>query len=233
MAGYEAPAGTIRYIDQGVGKRPIKEKYYVLRVDYGEYGYFGNYPNIYFVDTIKWLVDNEVYHQFIPDSIVQFLPDSAVNIDGLGIVSPRVLSGRTSIKWFFSGEEIESSYYEQCFFTGEPEEGEQICYRAGKITYAGWASYDNQNEKEEKDEESSVPRALDKDYTEQDVTEKQQDIQIWSNDKLLPPIFGLKNCVYFPSDLASYTISNAEKDPWGIISQYPVFGLSFTSKEHI
>jgi len=228
VANFEAAPGTIRYIDQGVGKPLLKQKYYALKVSYGDYGYFGDYPYVYFVNTIKYLVDFKSYDQYVPDTIVQFLPDSAVNIDDLEIVSPRVLNNRTSINWFFTGPEIESTYYEQCFWTDDSE-SDEICYRAGNITFAGWASY-KKDEKEEKIQDAAPPTAIDSDYTLKNVEDKQEEITQWVNNNLLPPIFGQSNCVYFPSNLDGYKLENYEKNPWGIISQYPVNGLSIQSE---
>jgi hypothetical protein len=229
VANFEAAPGTIRYIDQGVGKRPKAEKYYALKVSYPKNPYDGPPPDYGY----KYLTDFNFYNQFIPDIIVQFLPDSSVNIDKLGIVSPRSFQGKTGFHWTLDNQTakiLETTYNDDKYYlySGE-EEGAEIYYMFGYKIYAGWAYY-KKTDKEEKIPDETAPGALDNDWTLEQVKDKQEEINQWVNANLLPPIFGQSNCVYFPSNLDGYKLENYEKNPWGIISQYPVSGLRIQSE---
>ena len=85
----------------------------------------------------------------------------------------------------------------------------------------GWAEQSGKPNQNKTDANPTAPEALDKDWTPEEVIEKQKDLQIWVDNNLLPPIFGPTNSVYFPSNLGD-TNSFTGEDRNPIITGYPI-----------
>lgn len=243
MRGPRAVPGTIRYTEiiGKNGKKTLKkEKYYYWQLSFGnltyakynEYrtGYAGN-PDSY-QDHTDWYPSlNELIYQILPDRDVDF---SKVN--------SHLFKKPIGINWSIQPNDIttlEDYIVEDDPFIQENDFEEYISTLQigtyfiwsiesqpikGYGIYDCWAQYKH---KDEKQPDTQAPGALDFDYKPEDVIAKQDDIQLWSNQYLLPPIFGLTNCVYFPSNLDGYKedTDKPELNQWGIISQYPIAGL--------
>jgi len=231
--------GDIKYIEKKINGKTIfeKQKYYKVQLDSGPFD--ANKPSyIASVYGIKDVTARDYYDEVkkLSFNVLSILPDTNIDLSNINKINSYVKINSKYAEYKFIDYKTnidtirDETYYDIFYLIGEVLdtmlEGQQYNFiyeksaTTGVFEIEGWASYN----KKEKDESAIPPSALDKDWTIDEVIDKQQDLQYWADNNLLPPIFGPTNCVYFPSNLG-----NTKPDDLGvnegrnpIIKKYPV-----------
>ena len=244
MAVGKYPPGTIRYIDyigQDGKTYTKKQKYYWLKLNIPNDGTWSGFASVYKEGWITGIGGYphppyfEYYKDFSNKFTVYYLPDASIKLKD------------TTFGLYVKENTFKADYYElkddiiyyNNLYSGEyiaedlgdaidsVPDGQQFNfkyiweYAVGESYCFGWAELIKKSDSEET--ESSAPSALDNDWTLEQVEEKIKDLQLWSDNNLLPPIFGPTNCVYFPSDLGS-TKPDKPQDTNPIIKSHPFKG---------
>jgi len=241
MRGPRAVPGEIRYtkITGANGKITLKkEKYYYWVLSFGNLTYdtYLSYDSGYAGNENSYQT-NILYYPGLTEQIYQFSPDRNADFSK---INSHFFKKLINSKWVINLDSITilEDYTVEKDYIQENDFGDFIDGLApgtyftwfnrsttmkGYAVYDAWASY---KEKEETEPKSAPPNALDKDWTLEEVKEKQDEIQQWVDNNLYPPIFGPTNCVYFPSNLGNLEPDKpGEQNP--VIKSYPAKGSIF------
>lgn len=236
------PAGTIRYVNYtGADEKTYtkKQKYYWLKLSITNDGTWSGFASIYKETWVTGSARNPPYTYYTKDYSNKFkldyLPDASIKLTDTSFLA--YVKENTFYADYYTFVEIDkivNNLYDNSYQNegiqeaiDELPEGQQfngnveVEFAVGEKYVFGWAELTKKSDAELTE---SPPSALDKDWTLEEVEEKIKDLQLWSDNNLLPPIFGPTNCVYFPSDLG-----NTEPDKPGdqnpVIKSYPIRGF--------
>jgi hypothetical protein len=245
------PPGTIRYLTN-IGKDGkiyrLKQKYYQVRLEvpWKTPEHYWAYQTDYYYNLVTGLYGSSDYLSekiFTYPGIIDYFPDKSIDIEKTGFynfVKKPKLSGNfykfsdgyyqiIDYNPYPRSNVSTNTFFEQDYQSEPPDDpppdGTPYRYvnewsKAGGFKWVvGWANY---HSKENTDLDTTPPGALDHDWTLDEVKSKQEDIQFWSDNYLLPPIFGLTNCVYFPSNLGDTKSEDFSSARNPIIKSYPL-----------
>ena len=244
MAVGNYPAGTIRYINYTGEDGKIytkKQKYYWLKLSIQNDRTWSDFASIYKETWVTGVggFPHPPYYSYIKDYSSKFkldyLPDASIKLKDttfLNYVKENTFDGN-----YYTFVEIDkrvNNLYNDSnedegfgdYIDGVPD-GVQfnarnsVYFAVGESYVFGWAELIKKSDSEQT--AADAPKALDNDWTLEQVEEKIKDLQLWSDNNLLPPIFGPTNCVYFPSDLGS-TKPDKPNDTNPIIKSCPFRG---------
>jgi len=234
------PAGTIRYVNytgQDGKTYTKKQKYYWLKLSIasdGTYGIYSIYKEYWATGVGGYPYDHYDYIKDFSNKFkLDYLPDSSIKLQTTGFlnyVKENTFEGdyynlveidKQSSSLFddYGGIDSVNDYIEQIPNDQQYDFKYRSDFALGESFVFGWAELNKKTDLEQTD----APGALDNDWTLEQAEEKIKDLQLWSDNNLLPPIFGPTNCVYFPSNLGN-TKSDKPQDTNPIIKAHPFRG---------